>query len=154
MGIVTIYDDNILVLKKKKIEYPDTLELDFNNNPDLCLTLIIACLGLGIKLIATGVRTLKYKESDRIQSLKNELLKFNCHLDIISSDKIIVNQKKNIEQNCIIHIHTYSDHRIALAFSPLVLLGYKLQIHNYEVVSKSYPNFFNDLKKFGVIIVK
>ena len=128
--------------------------MDFSNNPDLFLTIVIACLGLGIKLIGSGIKTLQYKESNRIQSMQNELLKFNCTLDIESDDLIYLRPKTLINTNDIISISTYNDHRIALAFSPLTLLGFKLEINNFGVVSKSYPNFFNDLKQFGVRIQK
>jgi len=149
----SIMKNKIILKKNTSIILPKKITWNFNNNPDLSLTILIACFGLGIELNAIGLHTLIYKESNRIVSMKNELLKFNCVLDY-RKDVLYLKQAKTIQKDKLIVIDTYNDHRIALAFSPLVLLGYKLQINNPKVITKSYPNFFNDLIKFGVLIQK
>ena len=155
LGVRTSFDDNKIILKKD-VEFPTPKKIkwNFKNNPDLCLTILTTCLGLGIDLEATGVETLKYKESDRIQSMKNELLKFNSKLVIKSPDEFFLKVNRSIQKDKLITIDTYNDHRIALSFSILVFLGLKLKINNSDVINKSYPDFFTDLIKFGVLIQK
>ena len=149
----SIINNKIILKKNSSIILPKKISWNFNDNSDLSLTILIACFGLGIELKAMGLHTLMYKESNRIVSMQNELLKFNCVLDY-RKDVLCLQPAKTSKKDQLIVIDTYNDHRIALAFSPLVLLGYKLQINNCKVISKSYPNFFNDLIKFGVLIQK
>ena len=152
-GVSAVFENDTLLLRKiKNFTFPKKIEWDFNNNPDLFPTFIVVCFALGVKLIASGVKNLIYKESDRIECVKKELFKFNCNLVMKSSDCVFIQSNSIQISNQVIPIDTHNDHRIALSFSPLALLGYKLKINNIEVVSKSYPNFFADLTKFGVII--
>ena len=154
-GIKTRLQGDVLHLNKQADPpLPIELKWEFDNNPDLLLTVIIACLGLGVKLFASGITTLKYKESNRIKSMKNELLKFDSILELVSDESIYFTPTDIIPTNKLIHIETYNDHRIALSFSPLALLGFQLKIDNFEVINKSYRNFFNDLRRFGVFINK
>ena len=155
LGITTKYHDTCLVLTKNEHHLsPRKIEWNFSQNPDLSPAIFVACFGLGIQLQATGVKNLQYKESNRILSMKTELQKFDCRVVIVSEDIIFIDSKKRIDPTKLICIETYNDHRIALAFSPLALLGFKLKINNSNVIKKSYPNFFNDLIKFGVLIEK
>ena len=89
------------------------------------------------------MHTLKIKETDRLQALKNELEKFGADVSI-SVDSIQLTNSVAFQNETII-IETYQDHRMALAFAPLVLKQ-SLLIKNADVVSKSYPDFWNDLK--------
>jgi len=153
LGITTKCQDGALVLTKNECHLqPMKVQWNFSQNPDLCPTIFVACFGLGVQLQATGVRNLQYKESNRISSMKTELEKFNCSVDVVSEDVLLIDPGKKIGREKLISIQTYNDHRIALAFSPLALLGFKLRIKNSNVIKKSYPNFFNDLIKFGVLI--
>ena len=153
-GINTFIDSNVLTLRKNNnIIIPNKIDWDFSNNPDLSLTVFVVCVGLRIDLCANGIDTLFYKESNRIVAMQKELSKFNCQLSLCQGIVYLKN-KKHISKDQMISIDTYNDHRIALAFSPLVLLGYKLKVSQPNVIFKSYPNFFNDLVKFGVEIEK
>ena len=153
-GINSFIDNNILILRKNNnIIMPNKIDWDFSNNPDFSLTVFVACAGLRIDLCANGIDTLFYKESNRIVAMQKELSKFNCQLSLYH-DIVYLKNKKHISKDQMISIDTYNDHRIALAFSPLVLLGYNLKISKPNVIFKSYPNFFNDLVKFGVEIEK
>tara|TARA_B100002052_G_C15834759_1_gene577182 strand:+ start:160 stop:1392 length:1233 start_codon:yes stop_codon:yes gene_type:complete len=155
LGVKTEYHDNALVLTKNEHHLnPVKISWEFSQNPDLCPAIFVACVGLGVQLYATGVKNLRHKESNRILSIKTELEKFDCAVNLVSKDVMLINPKKRIGSGKLICIDTYNDHRIALAFSPLALLGFKLKIKNSNVIKKSYPNFFNDLIKFGVLIEK
>ena len=97
LGVKSEFHQKSLVLtKSKKNIIPDNIKWNFHDSPDLYPTIVIACLGLGVKLYATGVRNLQYKESNRIMSMKKELEKFNCIVDVLSDDIIQMNPKKFI----------------------------------------------------------
>jgi len=143
-GVQTTFTDNKIILKKIENSSIKNLNLNLNNAPDIAQTIIVTCLGLGITCNLTGLHTLKIKETDRLQALKNELEKFGADVSI-SHDSIQLNNSV-VFQNDPIKIETYQDHRMAMAFAPLVFKQ-SLIIKNAAVVSKSYPDFWNDLKK-------
>lgn len=142
-GVQTTFIDNKIIIKKVENSSIKNLNLNLNNAPDIAQTIIVTCLGLGITCNLTGLHTLKIKETDRLQALKNELEKFGADVSI-SNDSIQLNNSV-VFRNDSIKIETYQDHRMAMAFAPLVLKQ-SLIIKNATVVSKSYPDFWNDLK--------
>jgi len=146
-GVQTTFLDNKIILKKVENPSIKNINLDLNSAPDIAQTIIVTCLGLGITCNLTGLHTLKIKETDRLQALKNELEKFGAEVSI-SADSIRLNNSVDF-QNETIAIETYQDHRMAMAFTPLVLKQ-SLVIKNANVVSKSYPNFWNDLKLLNI----
>ena len=121
-------------------------EIDIKNIPDLAPIIIaLASLKSGCTLIHTN--RLKIKESDRGLAMKEELHKCNINIDILD-DKIIVN--KNDIKKPVVNLLSHNDHRIAMAIS--VLLSYVGgNLEGYEAVSKSYPNFYEDIKSLGVL---
>jgi len=95
----------------------------------------------------TGIGHLAHKESDRIISLANEISKLGIKC-IFDSDNIeIIGSELSFNKNTI--FETHNDHRIAMSLAPLALKTSMLKIDNGEVVTKSYPRFWDDLKKFG-----
>ena len=94
------------------------------------------------------MHTLKIKETDRLLALKNELEKLGAQVSI-SDDSLTLEVSSEIKEN--IKIKTYQDHRMAMAFAPLALKT-DIIIEEAEVVSKSYPAFWIDLKKIGFAI--
>ena len=151
-GIKFIFQNDILILKKTNTHIiPHKIEWSFHNTPDIFPSILIACYGLGVECLATGIQNLIYKESNRILSLQKELSKLGCVIEMKSNDSILMKPNK-FKKNKLICIDTYNDHRIALAFSTLALLSFKLKINNMSVINKSYPNFLDDLCKFGVVI--
>ena len=148
-GVQTTFTDNKIILKKVENSSIKNLNLNLNNAPDIAQTIIVTCLGLRITCNLTGLHTLKIKETDRLQALKNELEKFGADVSI-SNDAIRLNNYV-VFQNNSVSIETYQDHRMAMAFAPLALKQ-KLVIKNANVVSKSYPSFWNDLKSLNAIL--
>ena len=148
LGVETIFNasDKTISLSKKNVELPDSLVLDLSNTPDLAQTIAVTCFGLGIGCKLNGLETLKIKETDRLLALRNELKKLGADIEV-NSDSLHLKNSSQIKPSQI--IKTYQDHRMAMAFSPLALKA-NLIIENAEVVSKSYPNFWEDLKKTGV----
>ena len=146
-GVKTYFKNDEIVLRRSKShKLKSFIELDLIENPDLAQTIIVTCLGLSIHTKLTGLNTLKIKETDRLVALKNEISKFNVDVIIDDQSIEIKNFPKTLPEN--VEIDTYKDHRMALAFSPLSVLV-KLVINDYDVVSKSFPEYWSILQKLN-----
>ena len=148
-GVETDFLDGEIRLRKNsefRIENSG-LRMDCSAFPDLAQTLAVTCAGLGVSVELTGLQTLRIKETDRLQALKNELEKFGVEAEIISDSKLDIKSPKLKTSNS--KLQTYADHRMAMAFAPLALKVGEISIKNPEVVNKSYPSFWDDLKKTG-----
>lgn len=123
------------------------LELvNFISIPDLVQPFISTLVGLKKPLEISGTTTLKNKETDRGEALKQELFQFGGDLKIgDNSIKVQVCET----QKSFVSIQTYEDHRMAMSLAPLALKFGELEILNPEVVEKSYPNFWKELEKVG-----
>ena len=128
------------------------LEYDFVNSPDLAQTVVVACCAKGVPFHFRGLSTLKIKETDRIDALKKELLKLGYVLKDINGSELVWDGTRCEPQKHAV-IDTYEDHRMALSFAPLGLLK-PIVINNPQVVTKSYPRFWNDLKMAGFEITE
>jgi len=148
-GVQTVFNDKEISLCKVETLIPETLNLNLNN-PDLAQTIAVTCFGLGISCQLAGLHTLKIKETDRLEALQTELTKLGADIQV-TSEALRLQPAASIKSNIV--ISTYQDHRMAMAFAPLVLKT-TLIIEEAEVVSKSYPTFWNDLKKVGFEITK
>ncbi len=146
-GVESSFDNEKLVLNKTS-ENPLHKTFNLIETPDLAQTIAVTCFGLGIGCKLEGLHTLKIKETDRLVALKIELEKLGAEV-AITSDQLELKASININSN--VAIDTYQDHRMAMAFAPLALRT-SLQINEANVVSKSYPNFWNDLKQLGVLL--
>ena len=145
-GVETSFRDNKIHLKKNNIKLPDIISINLEDNPDLAQTIIVTCLGLGVDCNLKGLHTLKIKETDRLMALKKEIQKFDVDRVKVSDQSITLKNNSKLKSG--ITIDTYNDHRMAMSFAPLSLIN-PLLINNPEVVSKSYSNFWNDLKSVG-----
>ena len=145
MGVDTHFVGNKMTLTKQGGFIPQTVNFELNNSPDIAQTIVVTCLGLGIGCHLTGLHTLKIKETDRLEALRIELTKLGASISV-TNDSLTLLASDEINQN--VTIATYNDHRMAMAFSPLAL-KVPIIIENAEVVSKSYPDFWNDLKSLG-----
>ncbi|WP_299895402.1 3-phosphoshikimate 1-carboxyvinyltransferase [uncultured Aquimarina sp.] len=144
LGVETTFKDNKITLKKiKSFDGSQVLELDLSNSPDIAQTIAVTCFGLGKACYLTGLHTLKIKETDRLEALKVEIEKLGGEVSI-TDDSLRLNASTLINSD--IAIDTYHDHRMAMAFAPLALRE-SLCINDADVVSKSYPDFWDDLKK-------
>jgi 3-phosphoshikimate 1-carboxyvinyltransferase len=144
-GVQTVFDNHTVVLSKVKNSQLPTSSFQLNNSPDIAQTIAVTGFGLGIGCHLTGLHTLKIKETDRLQALQNELTKLGAHMTI-TEDSLTLEPSSEIKEN--VTIKTYQDHRMAMAFAPLALKT-SLIIEDAEVVSKSFPTFWEDLKNIG-----
>ncbi|WP_321998030.1 3-phosphoshikimate 1-carboxyvinyltransferase [Draconibacterium orientale] len=153
-GVTSTQKAEGVLLAKTKNRQPEKLVLDFIENPDVAQTMACLCVAKNIPFHFSGLKTLKIKETDRIAALQNELAKFGIpitepeHGELAWDGSVDMEQQ---EENPI--IRTYHDHRMALAFAPMALAGYNMQIDDPMVVTKSYPGFWEDLKQVGFSIV-
>lgn len=145
-GVHTAYSGESIILTKTTSKKPRSLMFHLADSPDLAQTIAVTCVGLGIPCKMIGLHTLKIKETDRLMALKNEIEKLGGRAEI-TSDSIKIFSVEQLKKNK--NIATYDDHRMAMAFAPLAL-KIPLIIEESEVVSKSYPAFWEDLKNLGI----
>ena len=143
LGVETIFEDNKLLLKNKNILINRGLNLNLKSAPDIAQTIAVTCFGLGVECNIKGLHTLKIKETDRLVALKNELEKLGGEVEI-TNESLHLKRSGIINEN--ISISTYDDHRMAMAFAPLST-KVSIQIEDPNVVSKSYPTFWEDFEK-------
>ena len=150
LGVETIYKDKTVILKKngKSVE---RLDYDFINQPDLAQTFVVTCALLNIPFRFSGLQSLKIKETDRMAALITEMRKLGYILH--ETDGSVLSWEG---ERCTTEEHpaidTYEDHRMAMAFAPTCLALPEILIDNPQVVSKSYPRYWEDLRQAGFII--
>ena len=124
------------------------LEYDFVNSPDLAQTVIVTCAAKDIPFHFKGLATLKIKETDRIEAMKREMRKLGYVLHDRNDSELIWTGER-CEPSMEEGIDTYNDHRMALSFAPFAMKSGSLIINNPEVVTKSYPSFWQNLREAG-----
>lgn len=129
------------------------MDYDFTNQPDLAQTLIATCPVLGIPFHFTGLGSLRIKETDRIEAMKTEMEKLGYILHADSGTELSW-EGDRCEPAAQPVIDTYEDHRMAMSFAPLAIRLGRIGINHPEVVSKSYPHYWNDLRKARFHIVQ
>ena len=156
LGVKTCFADKEMdeltdVTITQKPQKLPRLEYDFKNQPDLAQTLMSLCPIMNIPFKFMGLSSLKLKETDRIEAMKTEMAKLGYVLHDTNDSEMSWDGER-CEVSDPIVIDTYKDHRMAMTFAPLSIKLGELFINNPEVVSKSYPHFWNDLQKAGFII--
>ena len=124
------------------------LEYDFINSPDLAQTFVVTCAAKGVRFHFKGLATLKIKETDRIEALKKEMRKLGYVIES-RNDSELIWDGETCEPQMEKGIDTYEDHRMALAFAPYALKSGEIIINNPQVVTKSYPHFWESLEEVG-----
>lgn len=147
-GVETIFGQNIITLKKTDKKVSTENEFDLANAPDIAQTIAVTCFGLKVGCHLTGLHTLKIKETDRLEALDTELSKLGASISVTDKTLTLLPTKAITAD---VAIDTYNDHRMAMAFAPLAMCT-TLFVNNAEVVSKSYPDFWNDLKQLHFAI--
>jgi 3-phosphoshikimate 1-carboxyvinyltransferase len=151
-GVETTWKENTIVLNKVRKPDFDSYNFNFIECPDIAQTVLTFCAASAIEMNCEGLQTLRIKETDRIAALDNELQKLGmASLNEINSNhwKLNINNFKTHDTQLETSISTYDDHRMAMAFAPLCLKTKSILIEEPNVVSKSYPLFWEDLKKLG-----
>ena len=150
LGVNSYFEGNNLILEKENISSPKSIKWDLSNAPDIAQTIAVSCYGLGVACDLEGLHTLKIKETDRLVALDTELSKLGAKISV--TDKSLhLSSNQDFQKG--ITISTYNDHRMAMAFAPLAL-KIPLSVKKAEVVSKSYPSFWEDLNSLNFKIDK
>lgn len=150
LGVTTTFTPEGVILRRSEVEV-DRMELDLSDQPDLAQTLVVTCALKNIPFRFTGLESLKIKETDRIVALRDELRKLGYLITDRDNSVLEWNGERcEAEKGAV--IATYEDHRMAMAFAPAALLHDNLVIADPGVVSKSYPAYWEDLKKAGFTI--
>lgn len=147
LGVATEFTDGDVILRQTS-EYPERLDEDFIDIPDLAQTFVVTCALLNIPFRFTGLQSLKIKETDRIAALITEMAKLGYVLRHENNSVLIWNGER-CEPHATAVINTYEDHRMAMAFAPASIVFPQIRIDEPHVVSKSYPNYWNDLRLAG-----
>lgn len=134
-------------------EEPEKLTWDLSDQPDLAQTLITTCCQMGYPFDITGLHTLRIKETDRIAALQTELAKFGYMVEVEGDDRMTYDGKDKSANFVGAIVDTYHDHRMAMAFAPLGICQ-QTYIDNPEVVSKSYPTYWEDLRSAGFTVTE
>lgn len=150
LGVATEYNDGYVRLHKCNF-IKKRYEADLTDTPDLAQTIVVTAAMKGVPFKISGLKSLRIKETDRISALVNELKKLGYILDDSQEGVIEWNGEKHAPEESIA-IDTYDDHRMAMSFAIASFCYPHLEIKSSEVVTKSYPDFWNNLKKIGFVI--
>ena len=152
-GIRSRQEGDSVRLTREKLVTLKKLNLNFIENPDIAQTFVVLAIGKKLSFHFSGLKTLKIKETDRIEALKTECAKLGAILtepaegelawDGLTDENLL--QKEPV-------ITTYDDHRMAMAFASAALFNGNIRIEEAMVVTKSYPSFYEDLKSVGFTI--
>ena len=150
LGVKTAFDEPhsgkpTTVRLTRHLDSVSQLSYDFLNCPDLAQTVVATCCGLGVTFHFTGLASLRIKETDRLVALQRELRKLGFIIQIINNEELLWDG--SVCEPSMEPIDTYEDHRMAMAIAPLAVKFPGLRINNPEVVTKSYPDFWKDLRK-------
>lgn len=149
-GVKTIFEKGGATIVKSPSNCKKIFEFDFTNAPDLFPAVVATCAGLRVNATFTGLKNLAIKESNRVEAMVSELTKIKVRLEQLSDDILKINALQNIsmssDDNPVV-FDSHDDHRVAMALAPLSLKIGTVEIENAEAVSKSYPNFWDDLSK-------
>ena len=132
---------------------PPRLDYDFVNQPDMAQTMTVCCALSDIPFRFTGLASLKIKETDRLDALKTEMRKLGYVVRENNTGELSWNGERCRPDNDIV-INTYEDHRMAMAFAPAAILYPGIRIDNPHVVSKSYPHFWDEMRRAGFTITE
>lgn len=149
-GVETQFGNGEVCITKTAVAKTEPLTYDFIHCPDIAQTVACTCVALQRAFYFTGLQTLKVKETDRIVALKQEFEKFG--VTVSATDTTLGAHAAYLVSDTAISVATYNDHRMAMSFAPLALITGSLQVEDAEVVSKSYPQFWSDLEKTGIIV--
>lgn len=151
LGVLTEFSDNGAELSATPDLY-SRLDIDMTDTPDIVQALAVTACAIGVPFRFSGVSNLRIKETDRLEALRRELMKIGCIVEI-EGDNVISWEGRRVPIAEMPEIETYNDHRMAMAFAPLSAFIPGIVIRDAEVVEKSYPGFWDDLRNAGFSVV-
>jgi 3-phosphoshikimate 1-carboxyvinyltransferase len=149
-GIKSTIQHNGILIENQQPVLPTNNSFNLINHPDLAPALICTACALNLPYRFTGLETLQFKESNRLVALQTELKKTGCVFSGNSNELMIEKGIETVNGNVV--LHTYNDHRLAMAFAMLSLLQGKVAVDNLFVTEKSYPLFTKHLLQNNFVI--
>ena len=146
LGVRTTFSDHSVTLTPTPADN-NNFTIDMVDTPDLAQTVIATCCGLGRPFTVSGLSTLRIKETDRLEAMRRELSRLGFNVDIIGDDTICWDGIRTEPSTASTPINTYNDHRMAMSLAPLAARCGSLLIQDADVVSKSYPEFWEQLSR-------
>lgn len=146
LGVSTRFTADGAYIQKTQDPESDEFEFDFSDNPDLAPTFAVVLPLMGIRGKLTGLHTLRHKESDRVAvvteglatlGIATRLSADGTELEVFPAVGILPPAP---------HIRCHGDHRMAMAFTPAVLKTKQISFDSPEVVNKSYPQFWEQVR--------
>lgn len=147
LGVVTGEEDGNVELSASP-EVFSRFEADFSETPDVAQTVAVTCAMIGVPFHITGLGNLRIKETDRLEALRAELYKLGVEIEVRRDSEIVWEGRRHPIFE-VPEIDTYGDHRMAMSFAVAAVYVNGLVINDAEVVCKSYPGFWDDLRHAG-----
>lgn len=151
LGVETLLLQDSIKIKRKGKPLK-RFQQDFTNFPDLIPAVVVTCVCLDIPFRISGLESLRAKDPDRVVSMQTELAKVGAKITVELDDKrevLVFDGKTKFKGLKSVEFETYNDHRMALSLAPICLKGINVSIVNPWVTNKSYPTYWDDLKKMG-----
>ncbi|MBD2699320.1 3-phosphoshikimate 1-carboxyvinyltransferase [Spirosoma sp. BT702] len=148
LGVESTFTESGVKLTKGTVS--DSLAWDFTDCPDLAQTVAVCAAVKGVMLRMTGIESLKIKETDRVAALQAELQKIGAELVELEPNHRYEVHQLPTEHSVPATIKTYDDHRMAMAFAPVVMRE-EIIIDEPRVVDKSYPSFWDDMAQVAKV---
>lgn len=150
-GVDTFVEKDKIILKKQMNIIPDYFTHSFLHYPDIALSMAAVCGGCDCKADLLHLHNLIIKESDRVSAFQREAYKLNIKTDFCGGSKLKILEESNLKPSKRI-LKTYNDHRLIMAFAPLALKTGELFLDDISNVSKSFPDYFEQMKSLGFSI--
>lgn len=155
LGVRTEFIGENRVRLTRCVRCAERLNLDFVRTPDLAQTLVVTCCMMGVPFRFGGLQSLRIKETDRLAALQAELAKLGYAVRVEGDSVMEWNHTDRLPAaSAAPVIDTYDDHRMAMAFAPCALRRGSIAVRHPEVVSKSYPTYWDTLRQAGFAIAE
>ena len=146
LGVIVTLDSDTITTKSPNLL--DGGKFDLSNTPDLLPALAILVLKCKDQIEINNVKHARYKETDRIAIICNELKKIG--ITVSEKDDGMILKKGNIQNG--VELDSHADHRLFMAFSIVALFIGNCTVTDPDSASISYPNFVSDMQKCGARI--
>jgi len=144
-------DSGVVEVKGTKEAELRGITVDMRQNPDLVPTIAISAAVAAGTTEITGVAHLRYKETDRLRFLTEELRKMGVRIEEKAGGLVIEGRKKRGLRAA--KVYSHDDHRLAMALCIAALSATgETVIEGAECAEVSYPSFFEDIRNLGADI--
>lgn len=151
LGVSTLVAEDAIILKRKG-KATKQFTHNFKQHPDLAPAVMFTCLGLSIPFAISGIEYFHTKEPDRLEAIKTEFHKLGGIITLKNQNDTEVLEfdgKSKLKNLKTIECDSQNDHRVAMSLAPFAILGKKVIMDNARITSKSYPTFWDEIKKLG-----